>query len=122
MVTLELLQAICAAFNSRDCDRICAHFTDDAVFYMASGAEPTGRPVAGKGAIHTVLADRFRLIPDMHWASDYDWVAGPDRGVSAWHVTGNHVDGSRIDWMGCDLFEFRGDLICRKDTYWKIRG
>jgi ketosteroid isomerase-like protein len=118
-VTLALLEAISAAFNSRDVERILSHFTEDAVFYMASGPEPVGRTVAGKAAIRQVLADRFALIPDMNWAREYEYTAG-ERAVTVWRVTGRGADGLALDYQGCDLYEFRGDKVCRKDTYWKI--
>jgi ketosteroid isomerase-like protein len=118
-VTMALLAAIAASFNSRDADRIAAHFTEDAVFFMASGPEPEGRAVAGRAAIRQVLADRFRLIPDMHWAIEHEYVAG-HRAVSVWRVTGKGTDGTVLNCRGCDLYEFRGALICRKDTYWKM--
>jgi ketosteroid isomerase-like protein len=119
-VTLELLKAISAAFNSRDVDRILAHFAEDAVFLMASGPEPVGRTVRGKAAIRQVLADRFRVIPDMHWAREQEWLCG-QRAVTVWRVTGRGADGTALDYQGCDLYEFGADgLITRKDTYWKI--
>ena len=119
-VTLELLKQIGLAFCSRDVDRIMRFFTEDATFYVASGPEAVGRTVVGKAAIHKVFADRFKVIPDMYWAPEYDLVAGPNNGVSVWRVTGTHADGSRLDAQGCDLFEFRDGLIWKKDTYWKI--
>ena len=42
-VTMELMRAISAAFNSRDVDRIVAFFAEDAVFYLARGPEPVGQ-------------------------------------------------------------------------------
>jgi hypothetical protein len=30
------------------------------------------------------------------------------------------TQGERIEVRGCDLFEFRGDKIARKDSYWKL--
>jgi len=26
---------------------------------------------------------------------------------------------SRLNYQGCDIYEFRGDKILNKDTYWK---
>jgi ketosteroid isomerase-like protein len=118
-VTIERLKAISEAFNSRDVERIVSFFTEDAVFYMASGPEPVGRTVAGKDAIRKVLTDRFKVIPDMHWAREYEYACG-HRAVTVWRVTGKGADGLALDYQGCDLYEFRGDLVCRKDTYWKI--
>ena len=28
-------------------------------------------------------------------------------------------DGERLNYQGCDIYEFRGDKILNKDTYWK---
>lgn len=119
-VTMDLLRAIAAAFNSRDVERIVAFFAEDAVFFMASGPEPVGRTVAGKAAIRQVLATRFQAMPDMHWAIDHEYVCG-DRAVSVWRVTGRSLDGATVlDCQGVDLYQFRGDKIARKDTYWKM--
>ena len=117
--TIELLLEINAAFNSRDVDRIMAFFADDATFLMARGPEPCGRRVRGKAAIRQVLADRFRVISGMRWDHLDHFVMGP-RAVSVWMVTGVGADGERLEYQGCDLYEFRGDKILNKDTYWKL--
>jgi ketosteroid isomerase-like protein len=114
----QLLADINAAFNSRDVDRIMSFFAEDAIFLMASGPEPQGRTVSGKAAIAKVLGDRFKVIPDMRWDHVHRYVCG-NRAVTVWRVRGNAADGSRLDYQGCDLYEFRGGLIYRKDTYWK---
>lgn len=118
-VTQALLDGISSAFNSRDVERILGFFAEDAVFWMASGPEPVGRTVAGRAAIRQVLADRFRIIPDMHWAIEEEFIAG-NRAVSVWRVTGTGTDGLRLDAQGCDLYEFRGGKISRKNTFWKM--
>ena len=118
-VTPELMRAISAAFNSRDVDRILAFFAEDATFLMARGPEPCGRRVQGKAAIGRVLADRFKVIRDMRWDHIDHFVTG-DRAVSIWTVTGTGADGERLDYQGCDIYQFRGDQILNKDTYWKL--
>ena len=82
-VTLELMRAISASFNSRDVERILAHFADDATFYLARGPEPVGRTLAGKAAIRQALTDRFKQIPDMRWEHK-EYVLMGDRAVSVW--------------------------------------
>ncbi len=118
-VTHELLAEINDAFNSRDADRIAGLFQDDAVFRMASGPEPEGRTVKGREAIRKVLADRFEVIPDMRWEHIAEYISG-NRAVTVWRVKGSALDGTVLDYQGCDLFEFRDGLIQDKDTYWKI--
>jgi len=102
--SIDLLMEINAAFNSRDVDRILSFFADDATFLMARGPEPCGRRVHGKAAIRHVLADRFKVISGMRWV---------------WMVTGRGADGELLNYQGCDVYEFRGDKILNKDTYWK---
>ncbi len=117
--TPSLMKDINAAFNARDVDRIMAFFADDATFMMARGPEPCGRRVHGKDAIRQVLAARFKVIPDMRWDHVDVFIAG-QRAVSVWTVTGAGQDGERLNYRGCDIYEFRGDKILHKDTYWKI--
>jgi hypothetical protein len=117
--TLALMKEINAAFNSRDVDRIMTFFADDCTFLMARGPEAVGRRVHGKEAVRRVLADRFAVIPDMRWDHVDGFVCG-NRAVSVWMVTGRGKDGERVNYRGCDIYEFRGDKILNKDTYWKL--
>src|SRR5579862_973370 len=114
-VTAQLIHEISAAFNSRDADRIVSYFTEDCTFFMASGPEPVGRTVHGKAAVRKVLADRFKVIPDMRWDHLYEYVCG-DRAVSVWRVRGKSKDGTLLDYQGCDLWEFKDGLVHNKDT------
>ena len=117
--TIDLLMRINAAFNARDVDRIMGFFADDATFCMARGPEPCGRRVQGKEAIRRVLGDRFKVIPDMRWDHIDHFVTG-SRAVSVWMVTGKGADDEALNYQGCDIYEFRGDKILHKDTYWKL--
>jgi ketosteroid isomerase-like protein len=116
--SIELLLEINAAFNRRDVNRILSFFADDATFLMARGPEPAGRRVHGKAAIGKVLTDRFKVISDMRWEHIDHFVTG-NRAVSVWMVLGTGSDGERLNYQGCDIYEFRGDKILNKDTYWK---
>ena len=118
MVTLELMKAISAAFNSRDVDRIVSFFTDDATFWLARGPEPVGRTLAGKAAIRKALADRFAVIPDMRWENE-EYILAGDRGISVWTVRGESADGEDLNYQGCDIYTFEGDKIIHKNTFWK---
>ena len=117
--TPALMQAINAAFNSRDVDRIMEFFAEDCTFLMARGPEPVGRRVHGKAAVRTVLADRFKVITDMRWDHVEQIITG-SRAITVWMVTGQGRDGEKLNYRGCDIYEFRGDKILNKDTYWKL--
>jgi ketosteroid isomerase-like protein len=114
-----LLKEINEAFNTQNLDRIMAFFADDATFLMARGPEPEGRRVHGKAAIRKVLGDRFQVIRDMRWDHVDAFITG-DRAVTVWTVTGTGADGEKLNYRGCDLYQFRGDKILNKDTYWKL--
>jgi uncharacterized protein (TIGR02246 family) len=113
------MKEINAAFNARDVDRIASFFAPDATFLMARGPEACGRRVHGVEAIRRVLADRFKVIPDMRWDHIDVFIAG-NRAVSVWTVAGTGADGEKLNYRGCDIYEFRGDKILNKDTYWKL--
>ena len=115
----KLMREVSAAFNSRDADRIAECFADDAVFYLARGPEPTGRPLRGKEVIRKAMADRFAVIPDMRWEHKKYVLAG-DHAISVWTVKGRGADGEELNCQGCDIYRFRDGKIVEKDTYWKI--
>jgi ketosteroid isomerase-like protein len=119
MVTLELMKAISAAFNSRDVDRIVAFFAEDGVFCLARGPESVGRTLAGKAAIRKALADRFVQIPDMRWENE-EYILAGDRAISVWTVRGESADGEDLNYQGCDIYTFKGDKIVHKNTFWKM--
>ena len=122
MVTLELMKAISAAFNSRDVDRICSFFAEDGVFCMSRGPEPVGRTLRGKETIRKALADRFVQIPDMRWENE-EYILAPEanRAISVWTVRGKGSDGETLNYQGCDIYTFNKDgKIVHKNTFWKI--
>ena len=119
---LAIITEICEAFNRHDAEGILKHFTEDAVWLLSRGAPPDGRTLTGKAAIRDMLHTRFSGIPDMAWEIHSHWVGG-DRGCSEWTVTGTEADGSKLAWMGCDLWKLDAQgRVVRKDTYWKYTG
>jgi len=121
MVTIELMKAISAAFNSRDVDRIAEFFAEDGVFCLARGPETVGRTLAGKAVIRKALADRFKVIPDMRWENE-QYILAPEanRAISIWTVRGKGSDGEDLNYQGCDIYTFNKDgKIAHKNTFWK---
>lgn len=118
-VTIALLDEIQDGFNRHDVDGILSHFADDCEWLMARGPNaPEGRRLSGKTAIGDVLRARYAVIQDMRWEEMRHWVMG-DKAVSEWVVRGTHPDHGPFEYLGCDLWEFRGDKVTKKDTYWK---
>jgi ketosteroid isomerase-like protein len=118
-VTTTMLEAFLAAFNAHDVDAIMAFFTEDCVFEMPRGPAPGGRRLVGRDAVREGIRSRFEGIPDIRYEDERHFVCG-DRGVSEWTIHGTQRTGEPIEVRGCDLFEFTGGLISRKDSYWKI--
>ncbi len=119
VITTAVLEEFLAAFNAHDVDAIMGFFTEDCVFEMPRGPAPGGRRLVGKGAVREGIRSRFEGIPDIRYEDDRHSVCG-DRGVSEWTIRGTQRTGEPIEVRGCDLFEFSGGLISRKDSYWKI--
>ncbi len=117
--SVETLQAILEAFNRHDLDAIMVFFADDCALELPRGPEPWGRRLEGREQVREGLASRFAGIPDVRYRDDRHFVAG-DRGVSEWLLTGTTTNGEPIEVRGCDLWEFRGGKVTRKDSYWKI--
>ena len=119
-VTMELLDAIQDGFNKQDVDAILSLFTDDCEWLMARGPEaPEGRRCVGKAEIGEVLRARYKIVTDMRWEEMRHWIVDDTKAVSEWIVRGSLPDGTSIDLLGCDLWEFRDGLVSKKDTYWK---
>jgi len=117
-LTLEYLDEIHEAFNRHDVDAIVGYFAVDGVFQLARGADGYGRKLTGKDEIRAFLTERFKAMPDMYWAAGAVWFSG-DRATSEWVVTATLPSGDKLELAGCDLYEFRGRQIIKKDTYWK---
>ncbi|MEE9209758.1 MAG: nuclear transport factor 2 family protein [Kiloniellales bacterium] len=117
-VTIELLEQIVDAFNRKDLDAIVDGFAEDGVFLLAAGPDPWGCRFQGKEAIREALSERFAAVPDIRWTDGQHWISG-NKALSEWRVQGTLADGKRLDCLGCDLWEFRGGKVTKKDTYYK---
>ena len=118
-VGTDLLKSLLEAFNRHDLDEVMTFFANDPVLEMPRGPEPWGRRAQGQQDVRRLLATRFEGIPDVHYSEDRHLVCG-ERGVSEWLLTGTTREGRQIRVRGCDLFEFDGGKISKKDSYWKI--
>ena len=113
------LEDITDAFNRHDVAAIMSFFADEATFDAPRGPNPWGSRAVGEDAVAAAFRARFDGLPDVHYGDGRHFVCG-DRGVSEWLLTGTTPDGVRVELRGCDLWEFDGDAVVRKDSYWKI--
>jgi ketosteroid isomerase-like protein len=118
-VAVETLKQFVSAFNAHDLDAVMTFFADDCELLMSRGPEPRGQRYVGKAEVRKGLATRFEGISDVHYGNGEHWISG-NHGVSTWTLKGTTRDDKKINVRGCDLLEFRGSKIVRKDSYWKI--
>jgi len=118
-VSADMLKAFLDAFNRHDLGEIMTFFGDHPVFDFPRGQHAWGSRAEGREEVRRLLATRFEGIPNVHYGDDRHFVCG-SRGVSEWLLTGTTRDGQEVQVRGCDLFEFDGGKITRKDSYWKI--
>ena len=114
------MEALMAAFNSRDLEALMACMADDCVFHTAAGPEAEGTVHQGSKAVRAAYAAVFAAFPQAEWAEGQHAVVG-DTGLSTWRFLGTTAAGVTVDVMGCDRFTFDGDLIALKDSYRKAR-
>lgn len=77
--------------------------------YGAAGPDPRGRrgPVRGAPGANGGPPARPPII------------AGR-RGAASWSFTGPGPDGTILTTRGCDIYEFRGGKIARRDAFRKV--
>ncbi len=120
-VTIERVREIGDAFKRRDVDAIVSFFADDGEFRNAKGPAIWGRSYKGKAEIRTFFENLFANSPDVTGHHTAEYVVG-NRAVTEWHRTATLTNGEKQEWLGCDLYTFRGDMIVMKDTYIKVVG
>ncbi len=121
MMTIEILDAFCAAWNRHDVESLMLFMTDDCVFESSAGPEACGTRYVGRDAVRRGFADAWEAFPDAQWNNARHFWSG-DRGLSEWVFTGTRSDGQQHEVTGCDVFTFRGDKIAVKNSYRKQRA
>jgi ketosteroid isomerase-like protein len=114
----SVIRRLQQAYNDHDADAVAACFSEDAVYEAPSGPGPSGASFVGREAIRDAVAARFAASPDVHWEQEGHFRSG-DRGASSWLVSWTNPDGSLTALRGCDLFTLRGELVTRKDSFFK---
>lgn len=115
---LDQLEQFGAAWTAGDLDQLMSFMTDDCIYYASVGPEPgstyRGRTEVRRGFAHMLAYDQSR---ERHGGEAL--IVG-DRGVAEWSFDETTPDGRRRTIRGCDIFQFRGDLIVSKDAFRKV--
>lgn len=118
---LRLLQQFGEAWDVGDVDRLMSMLTEDCVYSASVGPEP-GATYTGKGAVRDGLLTMLAFDAGGESRAGRVFVAG-NLGASEWSYLFRAGSGMECEIRGCDIFEFRGELISRKDAFRKsFRG
>ncbi len=108
------------AWNAHDIDTIMSFMSEDCVFETGGGSEKYGTRFTGYEAVRQRFIEVWTDIPDVTFVDALHFVQG-NHGCSEWTFIGNHIDGSKIEMDGCDIFSFRDGKITSKRSYVKQR-
>lgn len=120
-MTLERATAFGAAWNSRDPDHVASFFADDGVYHASVGPEHMGATFVGKEAIRRGAKIFFDRFPDGRFENLKVHVHG-DHGSFEWDFVSGDASGKTVRVAGCDLLEFRGQLVTLKNAFRKWRA
>ncbi len=109
------------AWNRHDPDLLMTYMADDCSYQASFGPDVDGRDYQGRAAVRVGYARFFQQYPDGVFSDSRVFVAG-DRGASEWTFSATDAAGNQLSVRGCDLFEFDGDRIRRKDAFRKQRA
>jgi ketosteroid isomerase-like protein len=114
---LEALRAFGAAWDDANLERLMDLMTDDCIYQASVGPEP-GRTYVGRAAVRAGFEAMLTHDADAESHGGRVFVAG-NLGVSEWSYIQRGADGRVVEVRGCDILEFVGCKIARKDAFRK---
>lgn len=121
VMTVERATAFGAAWNSRDPDYVAGFFAEDGVYHASVGPDLLGKTYRGKAQIREGARVFFERFPDGRFENLKVVVIG-DVGTFEWDFIATGPDGVATTTAGCDLLEFAGDLIAKKNAFRKAKA
>ena len=117
-MSLERLGAFSDAWTAGDVEALMSFMTDDCVYYASAGSEPgtayRGLDEVRRGFEAMLAYDRGR---ERHGGTAA--IMG-NLGIAEWSFEDRDADGRSVLIRGCDIFEFVGDKIRKKDAFRKV--
>lgn len=110
------------AWERQDIEALMEYIADDCQYITTTGPA-LGTVYSGKVEVRRgfleMLSSDSAIKSDDHYGPMF--IAG-NRGVLEWSSTFTNANHQRQTVRGCDLFEFDGDKIRRKDAFRKVQG
>ncbi|HKA68187.1 MAG TPA: nuclear transport factor 2 family protein [Actinomycetes bacterium] len=113
-----LLARFDAAWTAGDIDTLMSLVTRDCVYFASVGPEP-GTTYRGWDEVRRGFAEMLAYDRGRERRGGLASVCG-DRAVAEWSFTETGADGRERVIRGCDIFEFAGGRICKKDAFRKV--
>jgi ketosteroid isomerase-like protein len=118
-MTPERLAEFGEAWNRHDPDLLLSYMTEDCSYQASFGPELLGRDFRGRAAVREGFAAFFAAYPDGRFEDSRVHVFAEHGAACEWTFAWTAPDGSRDAGRGCDLYEFEGDRIRRKNAFRK---
>ncbi|MET7952199.1 nuclear transport factor 2 family protein [Micromonospora sp. NPDC005324] len=117
-MTARRLVAFGEAWSNANLEELMKYIADDCVYSASVGPEP-GETFRGREEV------RMGFIRMLEHDQASESREGPvtvhgTHGTAEWSYVQTLPDGRKVEVRGCDLFEFRGDLITKKDAFRKV--
>ena len=113
----QTLRDFAAAWDARDVDRLMQHMTEDCVYLASVGPEP-GRTYVGAAAVREGFREMLAYDAAGESRGGQTFIVG-HLGVAEWSYLKLGSYGAIVEVRGCDILEFRGAKIARKDAFRK---
>jgi ketosteroid isomerase-like protein len=120
-MTLELATEFGGAWNSGDADLVAGYFAEDGEYHASVGPERLGVTYRGRDEIRRGVQAFFDRFPGGRFDNLRVHVEG-DRGTFEWDFVTPRPGGGEDSVAGCDLLEFRGGKVTKKNAFRKIVG
>jgi rhodanese-related sulfurtransferase/ketosteroid isomerase-like protein len=117
-MTLERLQQFSDAWSRGDVDALMSFMTDDCVYFSSVGPEP-GTSYHGREQVRRGFTEMLAFDRDRERQSGPALIVG-NVGVAEWSFAEARDGSQSLVIRGCDIFEFRGEKIRKKDAFRKV--
>lgn len=121
VMTVERATAFGASWNSHDPELVASFFAEDGVYHASVGPDHLGKSYSGRANIREGAKAFFDRFPDGRFENLRVVVLG-DLGTFEWDFIASDANGRSVTTAGCDLLEFRGDMIAKKNAFRKAKG
>ena len=118
-MTIERATDFGSAWNSGDADLVTSFFAEDGVLLSCMGPEPLGKTMVGRKEIRKGVKAFFERFPDGKFENLKVVVSG-SIGTFEWDFVVSDAAGKSTRTAGCDLLEFKDDMIIRKNAFRKV--